>query len=1777
MILEKKVSCLFVGAGSIFSLLTCHAAIAQPIIPAADGTNTQVTVEGNQFNIDGGQLSGDGANLFHSFQEFGLNAEQTANFLSQPDIQNILGRVNGGNASFIDGLLQVTGGNSNLYLINPSGILFGPNAQLNLPANFTAATATGIGFEGGWFDMSTTAYSELTGVPELLGFDGTALGNLVNSGDLAVAEGQTLSLLGGTVINTGEIEAPGGNIIISAIAAPEGGSAIVRLSPVDGILSLDMQAEALVATTPDALSLPQLITGGGFVESATGLTVNEAGVAVLSGSGVQIDDEAGTAIISGQLTVAGEVGGEVQVTGDRVGLLTATVDASGINGGGTALIGGDYKGQGVLPTAQQTYVSDDSAIDVSSAETGNAGRAIVWADDATRFYGTIDAQGGQLAGDGGFVEISGAQNLTFDGDVLLNAPNGNAGSLLLDPQIIQIVAGSGGANDAQVTGDNAIFAADGGAGSTFVISEQALESLSGSVTLEATEQIRIESLTDNNLSFNAGPGDTVIFRTSPAFDDSISIGPIIGEAAIETNGGNLVWDIGRFGGAGPLTTTFALVSNGGDIDITSAADIFGPDLIDSSSNISSGGDVTLSVGESAVFIRDINTSSSSVTPGNADGGNVTITTGLTTDTSVGVTFTNTSSENGNAGNVNYVGGRRIGGGAIGGLSILASAPNGRAGDITLEAVGRPEEGVIGDFANLRSFVAVSGIGEGGNLTFRGDEVNFDPNGEDPSFEGTNLGPSNPLQLSGQLIFEPQSPGQDILIGGSGFNDPNFFGDPGDDTLHISAFELNPLSDQPNVEGTFNGADGGVLIRTDGTGTIEFASTLEDRGLFSDITVVGGPESVIIGPDQATDYIILGTGAGIISGFGSDLDSDGIQDTYLRFEDVGTIQAGDEDDALVFLNDDATFDGNFDGSGGDNVLDFSGNTSVSSAVFPEGVTNNNVDGYNQALNVDLTADPAVTLVADPTFVIVEGEVSNITGVIGGSGDDTILGDEGSNLLGGGGGSDTIDGRGGDDIVEIERDASFELLEGNGTFDNELRIDNGNDGTFEETEQISNVEIARLLGGAGDNTFTIGADSWQGPLILLDGSDGNDTYDIGIDGVGTGSIVVGDTGTAGTDTLTVVGSDGDDVFALDVAGSPNPGGFDPTPPAGLSLSEDAALLARLDEDATAFSPAELSLLDNIDILDTLDERGPNLEPLPEPAYKVSRVSLAAETAAFSGIENLGFDGAEGSDAYTPTLGATSAENLLDITITDTGTSGQDSLAVSGNAFTNEFEIALATDPNSLSELSFESPNFNIGEEIINFSGLEDVSLDGAADTAGGSVGDTYTLSLGSPSEITLDINDSGGVNEGIDTLVINGTPAIDTFEVGASSVNLLETSEQVPYSGIDALSINAQAGADTITVTEAIQFGFGLDLDAGADGGEIAVNGDISVGSELVTNQNTLVNQGITLETINGSINASGGSLSTVSTASGGSDPITLTATGDITTGTVTTASTAGPSSNVSIQTSGNIDTSNGAIDTSSNTSTGGRVTLEAGGNVTTGAITSSGTGVETASDLPSGVIAITSETGSINTTGAALTTASTNGRGAAIDLQAANSIATGELVTTGQTSGGGVTIEGTTVQAVSINAQGAIVAGGDVAIAANQVQVSDTFTDNNGVVASISTVGATDSGEITITFPEETTFVVGDSTVNGTTGAITSDVAILPITSITENFEQGNIQIIIPTIPDFVINTDFQTLIEDPAEQAPGPLICVFTSNLRSEAGIELLPDQQEGNPFCPPKHKASAE
>jgi filamentous hemagglutinin family protein len=268
------------GAINVICSIMGENAIAQTSpVPAADNTGTAVNQTGNTYNITGGQRSGDGANLFHSFQEFGLNAGQTANFISAPEINNILGRVTGGNASIINGLIQITGGNSNLFLINPAGLIFGPNATLNIPGDFTATTATGIGFNAGWFNaFGSNKYSALIGEPSAFAFSISQPGAILQSGNLTLNPEQNLTLLGGTVVNLGNLTSPGGNITIAAVP----GENLVRINQENHLFSLELP----LCTTANChnstnqppqnfqpLDLPSLLTGG-QITHASHLTVN---------------------------------------------------------------------------------------------------------------------------------------------------------------------------------------------------------------------------------------------------------------------------------------------------------------------------------------------------------------------------------------------------------------------------------------------------------------------------------------------------------------------------------------------------------------------------------------------------------------------------------------------------------------------------------------------------------------------------------------------------------------------------------------------------------------------------------------------------------------------------------------------------------------------------------------------------------------------------------------------------------------------------------------------------------------------------------------------------------------------------------------------------------------------------------------------------------------------------------------------------------------------------------------------------------------------------------------------------------------------------------------------------------------------------------------------------------------------------------------------------------------------------------------------------------------
>jgi filamentous hemagglutinin family protein len=165
--------------------------------------------------IDGGAIRG--VNLFHSFGEFNVGDLQRVYFANPEGIENILGRVTGSNRSDILGTLGVDGG-ANLFLINPNGIVFGPNAQLDIRGSFVAGTADRFRFPDGSEFRATNPNAPplvTVNIPIGLQYGSDAPAALVSEADLEV--GQSLMLSGGSVTSTGKISAPEGQVVIEGV------------------------------------------------------------------------------------------------------------------------------------------------------------------------------------------------------------------------------------------------------------------------------------------------------------------------------------------------------------------------------------------------------------------------------------------------------------------------------------------------------------------------------------------------------------------------------------------------------------------------------------------------------------------------------------------------------------------------------------------------------------------------------------------------------------------------------------------------------------------------------------------------------------------------------------------------------------------------------------------------------------------------------------------------------------------------------------------------------------------------------------------------------------------------------------------------------------------------------------------------------------------------------------------------------------------------------------------------------------------------------------------------------------------------------------------------------------------------------------------------------------------------------------------------------------------------------------------------------------------------
>jgi filamentous hemagglutinin family protein len=395
-----------------------------------------------------------------NWQSFSIGAGATVN-VQQPNASSaLLNRVTGATTSTIAGGLNANG---QVYLVNPNGIVITPTGTVRAGGGFVASTLgiTDEDFKAGRRNFAGTGNSAA----------------VVNRGTIEVGRGGYAALLGGAVENAGTISVPLGRIGLGAgeratldisgdgfleVAVPSSAPGDKALIQHSGRIRADGGRVEMKAATAREVAR-QAISLTGVVEARS--VRGRSGAIVLGGG-------AGGAVnISGRLDASAtrqsrrtaavrsrpSVGGTVTVTGDKIRLTGATIDASGRKGGGTVRIGGDLQGGGTLQRASSTIVDSKTQILADATETGDGGKVIVWSDAFTSFAGLISARGGANGGNGGFAEVSSKRVLAYTGRTILTAVRGKFGTLLLDPYDIYIEDGPTTGGSFTPSGDNSVI------------------------------------------------------------------------------------------------------------------------------------------------------------------------------------------------------------------------------------------------------------------------------------------------------------------------------------------------------------------------------------------------------------------------------------------------------------------------------------------------------------------------------------------------------------------------------------------------------------------------------------------------------------------------------------------------------------------------------------------------------------------------------------------------------------------------------------------------------------------------------------------------------------------------------------------------------------------------------------------------------------------------------------------------------------------------------------------------------------------------------------------------------------------------------------------------------------------------------------------------------------------------------------------------------------------------------------------------------------------------
>ncbi|MCL1473458.1 filamentous hemagglutinin N-terminal domain-containing protein [Argonema antarcticum] len=710
---------LFWVSGAIASLGDCTLAQITP--DATLRVNSVVTPSLDTSIIEGGTYKG--GNLFHSFKDFSVPTGGTVLFNNALDIQNIFTRVTGGSISHIDGLLKANG-TANLFLLNPNGIIFGLNAQLNIGGSFLASTANSINFtDGTSFSASAPQTTSLLTISVPIGLQfGSNPGDIINrsraidnssqAAGLQVQPGRTLALIGGNVsVDGGILLAPGGRVELGGLAEA-------------GTVGLNMDGDNLSLNFPDRITRANISLTNGTevnVEAAGGgsIAIYAKNLEISQGAVLRAGIASGLGSIDAR---AGDI--EIDVTGALVITGTRSIIYNQVLENATGF-GGD-----IHITAVSLTVSNGGYIYAGTRGKGNAGNVNINILGTALFEGeginnissaAYNRVERGATGQGGDVNIT-AGSLTVSNGALVQASTngqGNAGNLNINVRDLVSFDGVGpdvfssGAYSG-VESNNAV-----GNGGNINISAGSLSVTNGAVVTASTEGMG----NAGNITINVANA-IVLSGISPSFNEilqteqSSGIYSVVKPTGVGT-GGNINITTGSLevaDGALVIARTRGQ-GNAGNIQINTAdyITIYGIGTDKTSSALLTptepgarglGGDITVNTN---VFRVSDGAVINSQTLNENKGGNITINATIFEATGGGQAIATTSSS-GQAGNITI--------NATDKIILSGSDPNfvEREGRFDANIVGNNEGPASGLYASTAK--GQESTGAGGNLTIQ---------------------------------------------------------------------------------------------------------------------------------------------------------------------------------------------------------------------------------------------------------------------------------------------------------------------------------------------------------------------------------------------------------------------------------------------------------------------------------------------------------------------------------------------------------------------------------------------------------------------------------------------------------------------------------------------------------------------------------------------------------------------------------------------------------------------------------------------------------------------------------------------------------------------------------------------------------------------------------------------------------------------------------------------------------------------------------------------------